>query len=231
MAGDIIYNKDLFDFVSNLTAINNSIAFERVGDRVVVRKSDKNKTLPYILSVPAEYFDIEDTVAFYKYDHFYKFMSTLKRPNLKIKEDRMIMSGKGIRVNYMLSDPEGIINGPKTVEFDNWNIRFTLTKEDLDEIVKINTLVKGTKARIRCEDNSILITIYSSGSDNSFEKEFEAERLTDNDDTFEFTILSNRFEFLPSKRDYSIDISQEKFMRMSLIHEEIEFDMYSGEVR
>lgn len=230
MAEAISYNKDLFDFVSNLMSINNSIAFERVGDRVVVRKSDKNRTLPYILSVPSEYFDIEETVAFYKYDHFYKFLSTLKDPNLTIKEDKMVISGKGIRVNYMLSDPEGIINGPKKVDFDDWDVRFALTKEDLEEIVKINSLVKGTKAKISCQGNKVLVTIYSNGSDNSFEKEFEAERISDDDNDFEFVILSNRFESLPSKRDYTMDISSKNFIRLSLIHEEIEFNLYSGDV-
>ena len=85
MAEHIEYKRELFDFVNDLTAINPSIAFERIfdesynADRICVRKSDKNRSLVYTLSVPVEYFDIKETVAFYMYSNFYKFLTSIKK--------------------------------------------------------------------------------------------------------------------------------------------------------
>jgi len=233
MSKKITYKKELFDFINELTAINNSIGFERIDDRVVVRKADKNRTLPYIVSVPSSYFDIDDTIAFYKYDHFYKFLSSIKNAELRLEDPNIIISKSGktpINIDYRLSEEEGIINGPKEkIEFDQWDAQFVLSAEDLEEIVKINRFVKGTNARIECVDDEVKISIYSNGNDNAFDKIFTCERIGDSTDDFSFVINANRFEYLPSKRDYTIHISSKKFVKISLIHDEIEFDMYSGD--
>jgi len=234
MSQKITYKKELFDFINELTAINNSIGFERVGDRIVVRKADKNRTLPYIVSVPSSYFDIDETIAFYKYDHFYKFLTSIKNAELHLDDPNIIISKAGktpINIDYRLSEEEGIINGPaEKIEFDEWDVQFVLSAEDLDEIVKINRFVKGTNARIECVDDEVKLSIYSSGNDNTFDKSFTCERIGNSSDEFAFVINANRFEFLPSKRDYTINISSEKFVKISLIHDEIEFDMYSGDM-
>jgi len=237
MTENIRYKKELFEFVNDLTAINPSIAFERKMDnvrneeRIIVSKSDKNKTLPYILSVPVDYFDIDNTVAFYDYNNFYRFFSTIKDVKMSIKDDqKMVMKGKNVSINYLLSDSEGIINGPKERKVGDGDIRFTLPKEILDEIVKINSLVKGHKARITVEGDNIGIHVYSSGGDNTFNEEFVGERVSDYEDDFAFTILSNRFDLLPSKRDYTVDLFHKKFVKFSLINEDIDFELYSGDI-
>jgi len=234
MVENIEYKRELFDFVNDLTAISPSIGFERVYDevygvdRIVVRKADKNRSLVYTLSVPVEYFDIKETVAFYMYSNFYKFLTSIKNVKLSLDENLMIMNGSGVKLNYILSDEEGITNGPKAIGFKDPAVRFTLTSEAIDEIVKLNTLVKGSKAKILCSGTNITITIYTTDSDNSFEKTFECERLTDYDEDIEFIILSNRFEYLPSKRDYVVDITENKYVRISLINETFDFNMYTG---
>ena len=234
MAKNIDYKRELFEFVNELTTISPSIAFEKVydekyqSDRIIINKSDKNRTLVYKLSVPVEYFDIDETVAFYAYGNFYKFLTTIKDVKLSIDNNIMILNGSGVKLNYLLSDEEGIANGPKAIGFKDPDVRFTLTKEAIDEIVKLNSLVKGTKAKFLCSGDSISVLIYTTDSDNSFEKIFECERLTDFDEDIEFVINSNRFEFLPSKRDYVVDITSNNSIRISLINEIIDFNMYTG---
>lgn len=237
---NIEYKRELFDLVNDLTAINKSVAFERmtvtdesgnvVEEKIAIRKSDKNRTIVYLLKVPVNYFDIDSTVAFYDYANFYKFLTSIKDVKLTLNEDKMILAGNGIKLHYLLSDEEGIINGPKKINFNNPDVRFTLTKEDLDEIVRLNSLVKGNKANISCVGNTLTIKFYTNSSDNSFEKTFECERLTDYEMDIDFTIFANRFEYLPSKRDYVFDISAKKYIQISLIHEEIELLVYTGEV-
>ena len=229
MAQKLTYKKELLDFVNELTPINNSIAFERVGDRVVVRKSDKNRTLPYIISVPASYLNIEDTLAFYKFDDFHKYLKSMKNADLTLDDPNIVISSGRRSMDYRLSLPEGIINGPKKVEFDKWDVVFTLSAEELQHIRTINGNVKGNKALISVVDDMVTIDFYSSGQDNTGKTEIECERISDNTDDFSFVISSNRFEYLPTKRDYTVKVSAENFVNFSLINDDIEFDMYSGD--
>ena len=234
MPKNIEYKKELFDFVNSLREINNAIAFEIVDDRVVVNQGDKFETMAYELSVPKEYFDIDETVAFYKYDNFYRFLNTIKDAKLSIQHnedelDKMIISGDGVRINYILSEEDGIIGGMDELDFDHGDVRFSLTKEDIEEITKINNLIKGDKAHIHCKGNKIKVTIYSDSNKNSFDKVFTGERLTDYEDEIEFDIFSNRFHYIPAM-DYTVDICNEGFVAISLIHDDIVFDLYSGDV-
>ncbi len=232
MSQTITYKKELFDFINDLTGINNSIAFERVDEQIVVRKSDKNKTTPYILKAPAEYFDIDETVAFYKYDEFYKYLNTIKNPELTIDDPKIIISRGGpskVNIKYTLSDEEGIINGPKKLDLPEWDVTFTLPREDLDEIVKINGLVKGGKAQFSCVDDVMTVDFYSSDNEHAFDKTFKCDRISEMDDDFTFIVNGNRFALIPSKHDYNINISSLGLMNMSLIHDDIEFDFYSGD--
>lgn len=229
MSQKLTYKRELFDFVNELTAINNSIAFERVGDKVIVRKADKHRTLPYIISVPASYLDIKETLAFYKFDDFYKFLKSMKNADLTIDNPNIVISSGRRSMDYRLSLPEGIINGPKTVEFSDWDVIFTLSAEELQHIRTINGNVKGNKALISVSDDIVTIDLYSSGQDNTGKTEIECERVSDNTDDFSFIINANRFEYLPTKRDYVVRLSSQNFVNFSLINDEIDFDMYSGE--
>ena len=49
-------------------------------------------------------------------------------------------------------------------------------------------------------------------------------------DSFDFTILSNTFEMLPSKHDYTVTISADALVSIRLIHDELEFELYAAEV-
>jgi len=229
MGKKITYNREFLDFVNELTPINNSIAFECVNDRIVVRKADKNRTLPYIISVPSSYLTIEDTLAFYKFDDFYKFLKSMKNADLTLEDPNIVISSGRRSMDYRLSDPEGIINGPKSIDFDKWNAVFTISSEELQQIRTMISNVKASKALISVSDNTVTIDFYSSGQDNTGKTEIECERIGDSTDDFSFVINSDRFEYLPTKRDYTVRVSEEKFMNISLIHSEMEFNMYSGD--
>jgi hypothetical protein len=231
MSRNIEFKKEFVDLVNELTCINPSIAIMRDNDRIVISQSDKFQTLPYILTAPANYFNIDDTIAFYKFSDFHRHISIVKESSLSLdsNDSYIYISIKGMKIKYRLSLTDGVSNGPKEVQFGDGDAVFTLTKEDLDEIVKINNLIKGDKARIRCSDNKVTITFSRQGADNTFEKEFVCERVSDFDEDFEFDILANRFEYIPCKKDYTIYLSKHKYVKISLMHEDIELNIYSGD--
>lgn len=227
---NIEYKRELFDILNDLSPINKSIALESIDDQIVVKKSDKHRTFAYVLKCSHDYCSIDKTIAFYDYSNFYKFLSTVKNAKLSIANNNIVLCGNGVKLNYLLSDEEGIINGPKHTDLPkNADVQFTLTKENIDEIVKLNSLVKGAKARLTCVDGEVTIKFYTTNTDNSFEKTFECERPSDYDKDITFDILANRFDLLPSKRDYVVQIYNFKFIQFSLIHEDIELSLYSGE--
>ena len=233
MPKTIEYKKEFFDLLNDLTSINNSIGIEREDDKIVVRKFDKSKTLPYILTAPNSYFNIENTVCFYNFSNFYRYMEMIKDPQISITEtdgvnDKIKLFNSSARVNYILSEKEGIINGPAEVEFGESDITFTLLKDELDEICKMNNLIKAEIAEISCKGNKVIIKIFSDENGNSFEKAFKVERLTDYDEDIEFKILSKVFGLLPSKKDYNIFIKKEKYIKFDLVHDEIDLMVYSG---
>ena len=173
VAKPIQYKRELFNFINDLTAIAPSIGFEVEEDHVVVRKCDKNRTIPYILEAPKSYFDIEDDIAFYNFSNFYSFVDRLKEPTISIdyETDRIQLNTPGTKVGYLLSDLEGIVNGPDEVDFGDTDVTFKLSHDDLTEIVKMNNLIKGEKASLLCNGGDVTITIYpEDDTDNTFEK-------------------------------------------------------------
>jgi len=227
---NIAYKDELFDLVNDLTGIHQAIAFERIDDNVVIRKTDKEKTIPYILKAPSEYFDIDETVAFYMYNDFYNYYKVFKGCDISIGGRTLTLKQKGRKSNYTLSPSEGIINGPKRVNFGESDVTLTLTKEDLDELIGMINLIKADKALISCVDNEVTIQIYTDNHDNTFEKTFECDRNSDYDENIQFNIMADRFTLIPSKKNYVIDIKKEKHMKFSLIHDDIELNIYSGTI-
>jgi len=232
MSKNVSYKGELLDLVNDLTKIHESIAFERVDDNIVIRKSDKEKTIPYILKAPASYFDIEDTIAFYKYDDFYRYYNMFKNGKIQIKNDDnyVVLTQNRRKSKYTLSPVDGIINGPKNVNFGESDVIFTLTKEDLDEIFKMNALLKADNALISCVGAEATITLYTDSNNNTYQKSFECERSSDYDGDIQFNIMADRFMLIPSKQNYVVSVKKEKHIRFSLIHDDIELNIYSGTI-
>ena len=231
MSQNIQYKEELFDLINDLTSISPSIGFEHIDGKVVVRKSDDERTIPYKLEAPLEYFNIEDTIAFYNYPNFYRFLDMVKNPKLKLMSDTQLnVYGKGIKINYILSEEDGIINGPESIAFSDHDYEFTLSRDDLDEIVKTNNLVKAKIAIIKCSDDGVFVKMYTDETEHSFEKEFDGERMSDHDEDIIFEIKADRFNYLPPKRDYKVFIKKEGYVMFSLIHDDIDLRIFSGSI-
>lgn len=231
--GKVKYNAELFDILKkNLTLINNSIIFEKEDDKVVVRRSDSESTIAYQLTAPKEYFDFdEDQIAFYNYNEFHQYFTALDGPDLSISNGKIYIKKNTSKTDYLLSQPEQISPGPKSINFKDPDVRFKLNSSDLDEFIKMIGLIKPKKAHIFGKGDKITIKIFNSLHDNTFEKTFDVENLNNNDEEIDFVIFSETFERFPANRDYNIEIKKQGFVRISLIDENMTLDVYTGRIK
>ena len=234
------YNIKLFDLIKDLTSITNQVVFEvgldddgNENDTIIVRRADAEATIAYMLSAPKECFDIKDSVAFYNYTDFYNYLKLIGTPDLGFAENNtLVLQGTNSKIEYVLSNPEGIKAGPKAINFKNPDIKFHLSSEDLDTIIKGISLIEPKKAKITSDGKTVSVKIFSNLQlhDNTFEKTFEVTEPTELDDPIEFVIFSSTFQNIPLKRDYNIEIQSRGFLKVSLIDDELSLGIFTGQV-
>lgn len=230
----IKYNSGLFDIVKDLTLINNSIIFNKSESSVIIKRRDPEKTIAYILEVPEEYFDFTgEEVAIYNYNEFYQFFKAFNKPEILIDNAKIYLTEKNAKIDYMLANSEALAKEGvvKNINFTDPDFKIKISSVDLDEIVKMNALIKAKKAKITSTEKTISIRIFNTLHENSFEKEFEFENLTGTKDNIDFTIFSESFTKIPQKRDYVIEIKKEGFIKFQLIDEKIKLNVFTGFVK
>jgi len=230
---NVQYKIELFDLLKDLTSINTQVVFEKDDEgNILVRRSDSESTIAYQLKAPKEYFDFEsEQIAFYNYPEFYQYFKALGEPDLSINQKNITLKEGSSKTSYLLSNPESIPSGPKSINFKDPDIRLQLTSEDLDELLKMIGLINGKKAQIIGDGKNITFKIFHTLHDNTFEKTFAAENLSNFTDEIDFVMFSTTFSNLPSKRNYVIEIKSQGFIKISLVDENIKLDIYTGRVK
>lgn len=227
----IIYKTEYFDLIQDLTTIDKSIIFDREDDNVVVRRNDQEKTVAYILKAPVKYFDIDERIGLYDYVEFYRFLKTIENVNIIKKNNKLVLSNKSSKLNYLLSNVETMKTGPKKISFNDADFEFELDKDSLHELIKIHNTIKSRVATFSCKDNEITIKIFKDEEDNSFEKIFEAKNLSGIKESIDFDIFSDLFEKLPTKRDYTVSIKSPGYLKISLKDENINLNIFTGRTK
>lgn len=229
----IAYNSDLFDILKDLTAINTSIIFEKTEDnKILVKRADSESTIAYQLTAPLEYFNFDkDQIAFYNYPEFYQYFKALTQPEMSITENNITLIEGNSKTNYLLSNPESIPAGPKSINFKDPDIRFNLSSTELDELLKMIGLINSKKTQVIGNSESITFKVFNTVHDNTFEKTFKIENLSKFTDEVDFTMFSETFMNLPSKRDYIIEIKSSGFIKISLVDDNINLSIYTGKVK
>jgi len=227
------YKSELFDLLKDLTSINTQVIFEKDDDgNVLVRRADSESTIAYQLVAPKDYFDFQyDQVAFYNYPEFYNYFKALGEPEIDIEQKNVIMKEGSSKSSYLLSNPESIAAGPKSINFKDPDIRIKISSEELDELLKMIGLINSKKTQVIGDGSKIIFKVFHNLHDNTFEKSFEVENLTNFDDEIDFIMFSDTFKNLPAKRDYVVEIKSQGFVRISLVDEDISLDIYTGRVR
>lgn len=227
------YNIELFDLLKDLTAINANVVFEKDEDgSILVKRTDSATTIAYQLKAPIEYFEFkEEQIAFYNYPEFYQYFKALGSPEMTISTNKITLIEGNSKTGYLLSNPESIPAGPKSINFKDADVKINLSSAELDELLKMISLINSKKTQVVGNGSSITFKVFNNVHDNTFEKTFVAENLSNLKDEIDFVMFSDTFKNLPPKRDYTIEIKAQGFIKISLVDTKISLDIYAGRVK
>lgn len=229
----IAYNMELFNLVKDLTSINTQVIFEKDAEgRVVVRRADSESTIAYELKAPREYFDFnEDQIAFYNYPEFFQYLNAFSSPEISISQKSVTLKEGSSKTSYLLANPESIEAGPKTINFTNPDVRINLSSDELDELLKLIGLINSKKAQVFGNGKQLTIKVFNNLHDNTFEKTFKVENLSNFEDEIDFVMFSDTFKNLPVGRNYTVEIKAQGFIRIALVDEKLSLDIYTGKIK
>jgi len=90
-------------------------------------------------------------------------------------------------------------------------------------------LIKPKKAQITTKGNKATIKIFNNLHDNTFEKTFKVDNITDKE--IDFVIFSDTFDQFPMKRNYVFEIKENGFVKISLVDENMSLDVYTARIK
>jgi len=226
------YNPEVFDLLKDLTSIDTNVVFTKEGNQIVVRRADSESTIAYQLKAPKDYFAFEESqIAFYNYPEFYQYLKAFTQPEMSIDNKFINLVEGDSKTHYLLSNPETIPDGPKTINFKDPDIKLTLAATDLDKILQMIGLINSKKTQVSGDGKSITFKIFNNLHDNVFEKTFKVENLSNLDEEINFVMFSDTFKNLPPKRDYIVEIKAQGFVKISLVNEKVSLDIFTGRVK
>ena len=222
------YDKEILSLINDLSTINPSIILEKNGDQILINRTNPATTIAYRLTTDASGLNFEgDEIAFHTYQEFYQLLTCFEDPSIKQNDNKVIISEKNSKINYLLSDADTIKRGPKEFLFTDADIELELSSVDIKELVKMIGLLNSNKVILSCKSNKIDVCLSNSDHDNSFNKVYDAtsEEIED----FELVISTDIFTLSP-KGDYKISVKKEGIAKFELMHEKVKLDLYTAEI-
>lgn len=232
----IKYNPEFIQLISELSQVNKKIIIEKdeINQKVKVSRKNEEKYMAYILEAPYDCFDIPEKIGIYDYPDFFRCFKIITNPKLAKVENKLAMvSADGSQFNYILANPETLKTGAKKVNYTNPGYEFKLTRDMLAEINQAQNQVKPRYALFNCTNDGVTMDLFSlkENQESSFRKKFETNILDGADpDGCEFKIYADVFEKIP-KRDYVVTIQAPGHVRISLVDDVMDLNIYTGRTK
>jgi hypothetical protein len=228
----IMFNGDFLKLIKDLTTICPSMVFERDGNQIVVKRAHKDKATGFKVTVPCEYFTFEGTrLAIKDFNEFYQAMGAFGVSSIFSEDNKIIIKTKTNKINYVLSSPEALEKSPVTVNLCESDVSFNLSQFDIAEISKANSLIKAKYAGIMFDGKEIILRLFNSSHQNSFDKTFTPVSIPEGLQNFEFSIYSKIFSMIPSGEDYLFSIKKTGSVGLTFNKNNIDLIIVTGRVK
>src|SRR5271157_4246219 len=134
----IMFNGDYLKLVKELTTVCHSIIFERVGDKIVVKRATSDHNTGFKITAPSDYFTFDgDKLGVADFNGFYQLINSFGISSLHQENNKkIIIKTKTNKINYVLSNPEALEKSPTEIGLSNPDISFNLGRSDIAEISK-----------------------------------------------------------------------------------------------
>lgn len=230
----ISFNKEYIDMVENLTAISPGIIFlkEPSEKKIVINRTNKNRTIFFKLTAPEDYFTFSgDKIAFYNFSEFVSLLSAFGTTKLFQKANKIVIDSEIGKINYVLSSPEALPKSPSKISLPEPDIAFIMSAEALADLKKINTLMRTSFANISIVEKNITMKLFNSTHENSFDRQYTPDFISEGLDNFEFSIYSEIFSRLPAKVNYRVSIYKKGFIHVAFSDKGVDFVAIIGRVK
>lgn len=230
----ISYSKVYFQTIKDMTRFSPQIVLSKKEGNIVINQRNADETIAFTITAPESNFGFDsETIAFFNYGEFHNFLELFTNPNIEIDKSKIILSESTSKTEYILSNPEACKVGDD-IKWKNPDIRFELPQKELENFVKASSLFNSSepikKARIVGNGDTISIELVNininpkqKSYDKIFSKQFKVEKLSE---CGEYDFIVNREFFISSpKRNYTVELKKEGFLKMSHTEEGISVDI------
>lgn len=147
-------------------------------------------------------------VAIHDLNKLLSVLSTFSdKPEVKLKDDHMVISTDSSSVQYRYSKAEFIKNdaSDKDVELPNVQLGISLEKQDVIELQKFANIMNLTHVAILNEGNKIVLEGYdeSDPSSNKYRKVVEEDSDLEEGTEFKYILSSENLKLIP--HDYDVE--------------------------
>jgi hypothetical protein len=215
MSSELQFNSTVLEVINTLTKINQSVIIWRDEKDIRISMADGDRLIIYVMHVPHEYFDIDESIAFYNFSEFYQFYKSISDASLVVGEETILVGGSDSKLKYFLSPVEKINiasddkpMSPKNISFSGHGYEFAMTKKNLMELKKTSAMLGVTNLNFSKTpgQSNVIIKAYNDSNDIDFEKCLPINQVTDKDDGFSFDIIADHIDRLPTVYDYTVSI-------------------------
>jgi hypothetical protein len=225
---EIEYDLNFLSLIKNLSKISESIVIHRDDDKLIIRRRAKNNSMVFLLEAQASKFNMEDDdITIENFLEFYDMISVLKSPKIKRDQNKVIIEKADTKINYILGSLETVLKDVDPIEFGDSEISMVFNKEDIKDIIKYISLVKGEYIKIQVGGENITFNIFNQTFNNSVDRVFSIKN--DGDHSFNYTITTDFFTNIPIE-NYVLNMKKDGFLKWDLISDDYKLEIITSEI-
>ena len=155
-------------------------------------------------------------IAIYDLNEFLASMSLFDSPDLKFKDDFVIMSeeGKKSSLKYWYSDPSVVTTVTKEINMPECEVKFTLSSDILSNVQKAAAVIGAPDMVL--ENGSLRVTDKKNDTANAYSID-----VVDTDDVYKFWFKVENLKLLSG--DYDVSISSKRISHFKNTNVDIEY--------
>ena len=232
--GEIKFNSNYLDLVKSLTAISPGIIFAKDDDtkKIIITRTNKSRSIFFKVEASEEFLTFEgEKIAFANFAEFYQLIGAFGASKLSQKDNKIVIESAIGKINYILNAPETLSKSPSKVTIGESDVVFNLSAESLSELKKINSLMNAKYVNITNVAGALTFRFFNSTHDNSFDKMFTPETMSDDIEDFDFPIYSEIFSKIPTGINYKVSLFKKGFVFFSYEKDGIDFLAVTSRVK
>jgi hypothetical protein len=206
-------SENTLNVLKNFSTINQGIVF-KTGN--TLRTISKQQNVMAKATV-TESFDKD--FAIYDLNRMLALLTSLKDPELKLNDKTLKITSGSSSTTYGLSDESMVVAPPeKDLDVKNAEVNFTLTKDDLHQVLKLAGVLGLPNIAVRGNRNKI--SIASLDVKNSDSDVFSVD-VGDTDADFQMVFVTENLKMIPG--DYDVQISSKGISHFKSKKDPIEY--------